>query len=256
MLEVSHLTVLRAGRAVLDDVSVAFQSGAWTAVVGPNGAGKSTLLAVLAGLLAPARGSVILDGRPIADWTSRERARRVSWLGQAASTDADIAAHEVVRLGRLPHIGVLGTPMRADETAVAAALAECETSGFAHRRINTLSAGERQRVLLARAFAGGAPVLLLDEPTIHLDAPHQRRLSRSLRARAGAGAVVLSVLHDLTLALAADRLVVLADGRLRADGPPADPAVRAVLTAVFDHAFTIERLERRGGARWAAIPEL
>jgi iron complex transport system ATP-binding protein len=118
-----------------------------------------------------------------------------------------------------------------------------------------LSGGERQRVLLARAFAADAPLLLLDEPTVHLDAPHQRRLIRSLRDRARRGFTVLSVLHDVTLALAADRLVVLADGQLRADGSPDDQSVRDRLVAVFDHAFTIERL---GGAHacWAAIPNL
>jgi iron complex transport system ATP-binding protein len=121
--------------------------------------------------------------------------------------------------------------------------------------LNELSGGERQRVLLARAFAAGAPILLMDEPTVHLDAPHQRRLIRSLRERARRGYAVLSVLHDVTLALAADRLVVLAEGKLRADGSPEDQAVRETLVAVFDHAFTIERL---GGARagWAAIPNL
>jgi len=109
--------------------------------------------------------------------------------------------------------------------------------------------------LLARAFAAGAPLLMLDEPTVHLDAPHQRRLIRSLRERARRGYTVLSVLHDVTLALAADRLVVLADGKLRADGSPDDPAVRDTLVAVFDQAFSIERL---GGVRpcWAAIPNL
>ncbi len=253
LLEAERVGFARAGRSVLQDVSLAFHGGEWTAVVGPNGAGKSTLVALLAGLLRPNTGGVRLSARPMAEWPIRERARRLTWLGQSAP-EGDISAHEVVRLGRLPQYGLLGAPSAADEAAVLAALAETEADVFAHRRLNALSAGERQRVLLARAFAAQAPILLLDEPTIHLDAPHQRRLIRSLRTRARAGAVVLSVLHDLTLALAADRLLILADGKLCADGAPGEPAVRDALTAVFDHAFTIEHFERGADSCWAAIP--
>jgi iron complex transport system ATP-binding protein len=256
LLETRHLGFERAGRPVVDDVSLAFRGGEWTAVVGPNGAGKSTLVSLLAGLLSPTRGSVHLDERSIGEWRVRERARRLTWLGQTSSSEGDIAAHEVVRLGRLPHYGLLGTPSAEDDAAVVAALHETEAFAFASRRLNELSGGERQRVLLARAFAADAPILLLDEPTVHLDAPHQRRLIRGLRERARSGYAVLSVLHDVTLALAADRLVVLADGRLRADGSPGDQAVREVLVAVFDHAFTIERLERGAQSCWAAIPNL
>jgi cobalamin transport system ATP-binding protein len=256
LIEARHLGFERSGRPVIDDLSLMFGGGEWTAIVGPNGAGKSTLLSLLAGLLPATRGTVRLNNRPIEECRVRDRARLLTWVGQAPSSEGDIAAHEIVRLGRLPHYGLLGTPSAADEAAVAAALHETEAFDFAPRRLNELSGGERQRVLLARAFASSAPILLLDEPTVHLDAPHQRRLIRSLRERARRGYAVLSVLHDVTLALAADRLVVLADGKLRADGSPGDQSVREALVTVFDHAFTIERLE--GGARscWAAIPNL
>jgi iron complex transport system ATP-binding protein len=256
LLETQHLVFERAGRAVIDDVSLTFRGGEWTAIVGPNGAGKSTLMALLAGLLPAKGGSVQLNNRPIEQWRVRERARLLTWIGQASSSEGDIAAHEIVRLGRLPHYGLLGTPSAADEAAVTAALHETEALAFAPRRLNELSGGERQRVLLARAFASSAPILLLDEPTVHLDAPHQRRLIRSLRERARRGYAVLSVLHDLTLALAADRLVVLAQGRLRGDGAPDDQSVREVLVSVFDHAFTIERLPAGARSCWAAIPNL
>ena len=111
-------------------------------------------------------------------------------------------------------------------------------------------------MLLARALAVQSPVLLLDEPTTHLDAPHQRALLRSLVQRARAGAAVLAVMHDLNLALAADRLLVLQQGRLVADGPPGDAAVRQRLVAVFEQAFTIESVGTDQGRRWVAVPSL
>ena len=239
------------GRRVLDGVSLALRAGEWAAIVGPNGAGKSTLLAALAGLQRLAAGRVELDGRPIDGWPALERARRVGWLSQHGEADGEIGVRDVVRLGRLPHHGLFGAPGADDERAVDAALAETETTAFAQRRLGELSGGERQRVLIARAFAVGAPVLLLDEPTTHLDAPHQRALVAGLRARARAGAAVVAVLHDLTLALAADRVLVLVGGRLRADGAPCDPAVHAALVDVFGGAVDVERL--RGG-RWVAVP--
>lgn len=243
------------GRRVLDGVSVALRPGEWAAIVGPNGAGKSTLLAVLAGLRRPAAGRVELDGRPIDAWPAPERARRVAWLSQHGEAEGEIGVRDVVRLGRLPHHGLFGAPGADDERAVDAALAETETAAVAHRRLGELSGGERQRVLIARAFAVGAPVLLLDEPTTHLDAPHQRALVAGLRERARTSAAVAAVLHDLTLALAADRVLVLAGGRLRADGPPGDAEVHTALVDVFGGAIDVERLHGgQGGGRWVAVP--
>ncbi len=242
-------------RAV-DGVSLALHAGQWTAIVGPNGAGKSTLLSLLAGLRRPDAGRVLLQGRDLATLPVRERARALAWLSQQGEAEGDIAAHDVVRLGRLPRHGLFGAPDAADEAAVAQALAETEATAFATRRLNELSGGERQRVLLARALAVQAPVLLLDEPTTHLDAPHQRALVRGLAARARAGAAVAAVLHDLTLALAADRVLVMQHGRLVADGPPSDAALRQALVQVFDHAFSIEAVPQAGQLRWAVLPHL
>lgn len=256
LIEVERVVFERRAQPVLKSVSAAFHRGEWTAVVGPNGAGKSTFLAVIAGLLSPLSGAVRLMGRPTCEWSARERAMRLTWFGQTASLEGDIAAHEVVRLGRLPHFGLLGVPSVTDEAAVRVAMEETQATPFTRRRLGDLSAGERQRVLLARAFAADTSVCLYDEPTIHLDAPHQRRLIQSLIARARGGAAVISVLHDLTLALAADRLIVVADGQIRADGDPNDEIIRNSLTSVFEHAFTIQPLGSAGHTRWAAVPSL
>ncbi|MCW5612073.1 MAG: ABC transporter ATP-binding protein [Rubrivivax sp.] len=257
MIAAHDLRVELGGSAVIDGVTLAFTPG-WTAVVGPNGAGKSTLLRALAGLLPATQGSVRLDGRPLHAMPARERGRTIAWLAQQSEAGGDLAVRDVVRLGRLPHTGLLGTPGAADEAAVDAAMAETECGAFAARRLSALSGGERQRVLLARALAVQAPVLLLDEPTTHLDAPHQRLLLAGLRRRAAAGATVVSVLHDVTTALAADRVVVLHGGHVAADGAPGDAALQRTLVRVFDGAFSIEHLPDAagGGERWVALPRL
>ncbi len=248
---------LRLGRrALVDGVTLALQPGCWTALVGPNGAGKSTLLALLAGLRQPDRGQVQLQGRALADWPARERARRLAWLAQLGEADGDIASRDAVRLGRLPRQGLFGAPDAEDEAAVDAAMAETESTAFAARRLNELSGGERQRVLLARALAVQAPVLLMDEPTTHLDAPHQLALLRCLRARARGGAAVLAVMHDLTLALQADQVLVMAEGRLVAEGAPADADLRAALVEVLRGSVRIVAVPGDAGPCWAALPAL
>lgn len=248
------------GRRVVDGVSLALRAGEWAALVGPNGAGKSTLLQLLAGLRAAEAGELQLHGRALTDWPPRERATRLAWLAQqgqgAGEGDAELPVRSLVELGRLPRHGLLGAPDAADALAVTQALAETETTAFAARRLSELSGGERQRVLVARALAVGAGVLLLDEPVAHLDAPHQHALLRGLRQRARDGAAVAVVLHDLNLALAADRVLVMDRGRLVADGPPADADLRAALVAVFGHAFTVEPVVAAGMPRWIAVPSV
>lgn len=256
-LEARGLTLRWGARAVVDGVTLGLRAGEWAALVGPNGAGKSTLLSLLAGLRPPQLGQVLLQGRALGDWPARERATQLAWLAQAGEAEGDIACRDVVRLGRLPRQGLLGELDAADEAAVDAAMAETECAAFAARRLNELSGGERQRVLLARALAVHSPVLLLDEPTTHLDAPHQLTLLRSLRARAAAGAAVAAVLHDLTLALQADRVLVMAAGRLLADGAPGDPALHASLVEVFHGSVRIAPVAGEGGAaRWVVLPAL
>ena len=162
---------------------------------------------------------------------------------------------DVVHLGRLPHLGLLGAPGPHDDAVVLQAMRQTECEAWAERPMGALSGGERQRALLARALAVQAPALLLDEPTTHLDPPHQVALVRLLRRLAHEGGVaVASVLHDLSLALQADLLVVLAAGRVRAHGPCADPAVRAALVEVFGGAVRIERLGEGPHALWVAVP--
>jgi iron complex transport system ATP-binding protein len=244
------LQVCLGDRVVLRAIDLAFDTG-WTAIVGPNGAGKSTLLRALAGLQRLDAGEVTLAGRPLGQWPARDRARQLAWLAQQAEASGELTVRDVVHLGRLPQLGLFATPGAQDEAIVQQAMRDTECDTWQHRRLSELSGGERQRVFLARALAVQAPVLLLDEPTTHLDPPHQVALVRQM-AQLGRTQVVISVLHDLGLALAADRLVVLAAGEVRAVGCCADPAVQAALVGVFGGAIRIERV----GGQWAALPQL
>ena len=243
----------RASRRVIDEVSLAVRAGEWLALVGPNGAGKSTLLQLAAGLMRPHAGEVRLADRALGDWSVRERACRLAWLAQSPEGDADMRVRDVVALGRLPHQGWLSwgaAEREGDRTEIELAMAQTGVLAFADASIGALSGGERQRVHLARALATRAPVLLLDEPLAHLDAPHQRRVSQVLRQVAGQGRAVLSAMHELPFALQADRLAVLSRGKVLACGPVAAPPVRAALLEVFEHA--IELVEVQG--RWTAWP--
>ena len=239
-------------QAVLHGVNLPTYAGQWLAVVGPNGAGKSTLLRCLSGLMSPAAGEVMLQGQPLKAWRLRERARHLAWLGQGVVGDEAMSVWDTVALGRLPHQDWLGQASysQADRAAIAQALQDTDMQWAAARPLGTLSGGERQRVHLARALATQAPVLLLDEPVSHLDAPHQRLLAQVLRREAGQGCCVISVLHELPLALAADQIAVMQAGCIVAHGHVNEPAVHRAIESVFEQAVAISRVDDR----WVALP--
>ncbi len=216
------------------------------ALVGPNGAGKSTLLRALAGLIRPTAGAATLDGIDIATLSRAALAARVAVVPQAFDTLFPFTVREIVTLGRTARLGLFARPTARDVAAVARAIDEQDLAPLLDRRLDALSGGERQRVVVAMALAQESDVLLLDEPTAHLDPQHQlgtlRRVAALARAR---GVVVLAVLHDLNLATLADRVVVLDAGRVVADGPPATALAAAVVTRVFGPGLTIAQLSGR-----------
>ncbi|MDR2154296.1 MAG: ABC transporter ATP-binding protein [Burkholderiaceae bacterium] len=218
---------------VLRALDARFAAGRWCAVVGPNGAGKSTLLRVLAGLL-PTDGTVSLMGRPLAAWPARERARQLAWLGQAEAAAFDLTVYDLVLLGRLPHRDWLAPATARDHAAVVQALAQMQVTHLQARRLGDLSSGERQRVLLARALAVQAPLLLMDEPLTHLDPPHQADWLAVVRQLLAAGGTVISVLHELNMALQADDLLIVKAGHIAHHGPSASAVTHQALQAAFD----------------------
>ncbi len=218
------VTVEARTRAILRDVSMSLAAGERIALVGPNGAGKSTLLRVLCGTLRPAAGRVELEGSAIASLDRAEIARRLAVVPQQTALPFAMRVEDVVALGRLPHESALHGARPADRAAVAAAIDRVGLGHLLGRDARELSLGERQLVLLALAVAQASPVLLLDEPTVHLDLRHQveaMELLRDLNERDGTALV--AVLHDLGLAAHFfPRLVVLDRGRVVADGAPGD----------------------------------
>ena len=231
---VVRLTGVEAGyrtsggeRRVLSGVDLELRRGEMAALLGANGSGKTTLLGVVAGTITPTGGSVELFGRSIATWSRTEVARVVAVSPQSLELPAGFRVSEVVAMGRTPHRGSLFGWEPDDQRAVADALRDADAEGLADRPVTELSAGERQRVLIALALAQEPELLLMDEPTTHLDVAHAAGLLSSLsRLQQVRGVTIVVVVHDLVLAaMWAPRVIVLDGGRIVADGPP-DEALR------------------------------
>ena len=250
-LAARDLSASLGGRAVLHHVDLEIVQGQWTSILGPNGAGKSTLLKSLAGLL-PHSGTVALLGAPLQSIAPRQRARQLAWLGQNETSADDLSAWDVVMLGRLPHQAWLAPPNEKDMAAVERSLRYTQAWDWRHRPLSQLSGGERQRVLLARALAVEAQVLLMDEPLANLDPPHQADWLCVVEALLMHGTTVVSVLHEITIALNANRLVVMREGRVMHHGATADAATRDAVCQAFDNRIAIYPLN----GQWVALPHI
>ena len=253
-LTAHNITVMHDEFTVVDDVSLTLHAGEWVSLVGPNGAGKSSLLKALAGL-APAEGQVSLLGKPWAAWNRRERAQTLAWMGQAEAGQDDLTVYDVAMLGRLPHQSWLSTPSAKDHAVVEVALKTVQAWDWRTRSLGQLSGGERQRVLLARALAVQAQVYLMDEPLAGVDVPHQADWLEWVRCLTEIGAAVVSVLHELNLALQADRVWVMSEGRWVHSGLPNDKETHQALSAVFQNRLQWREWQDEGVTRWVALPK-
>jgi iron complex transport system ATP-binding protein len=236
MLSASGLAVRYPGaaRAALEGVTLEVRPGELVAIAGPNGSGKTTLLRALLGLVAADAGSAAVDGRPVATWPRSELARAVGVVTQREETVFPLRVHEAVMLGRYARLGPLAAVGDADRAAVADALARCDVTDLAERRVDELSGGEWQRVRVARALAQVPRALVLDEPTASLDIRHEMELFELIRGLATGGLAALVVTHQLNLASRfADRMLLLSEGRPVALGTPAEVLTHDALTRVF-----------------------
>ena len=228
----------------------------WTAVIGPNGAGKSTLLRAIAGLLPPESigdGQVYLDTRALSDWPRAELAQHLAWLGQGEQGGDALSAHDLVRLGRLPHQGWWPQALNiTDEAAVQQAMERTECWALRHVPIAAMSGGERQRVRLARVLAVGAPLMLMDEPLANLDPPHQADWLEWVGQLCAHGSTVVSVLHELNIALRADHIWLVNNGQVVAQGQANDVAFREAVVQAFEGRVSLQPIQ----GQWVALPKL
>jgi iron complex transport system ATP-binding protein len=262
MLAAHEVSVRAGGATLLDGVSLAVRPGEILCVIGPNGAGKSTLLKVLCGDIGAAAGEVRMNGRPLRDWSLRERAKARAVLPQETALGFPLPVFEVVLMGRSPHLR--GVESTHDRNIAREALRLVEADHLARRAYTTLSGGERQRVQLARVLAQiweaddarSTRYLLLDEPTAALDLAHQHAvLSLATRFAREQGIGVLAILHDLNLAaLYADRIAVLKQGRLWIEGPPEMALAVEVVETVFAVRASVVRHPQRPD-RWLVVAD-
>ena len=237
-LAAEGIAIRRRGALLIESVTLSAEGGAFIGLTGPNGAGKTTLLRALAGLDGTIEGRVTVDGADIRALSPRARARKIAYLPQARDVAWAMTGEAVVSLGRFAY----GVPHRLSETdrgAVDRALADTGADSFRHRTMTTLSGGEQARIHLARALAAQTPLVLADEPTAALDPKHQQAIMTALRAKAGAGGLVIAALHDLRLARRhCTRIIVMSGGRVAADGPAESALAPALVEEIFGVALS------------------
>ena len=250
-IELRGVSASLGGRRVVDGVDTSVATGEWLALIGPNGAGKTTLLRAIARLI-PYSGSIALEGRPTSERSRAELSRLLAVVPQEPFTPPWMTVAEYVLLGRTPHLGRFAREGARDREVAARALSRLDLLAFGERRLGTLSGGERQRVVVARALAQEARIVLLDEPTASLDIGHQQQAFELLDVLRGeSGLTLVTAMHDLTVAAQyADRMLLLDGGRVAADGPPADVLTEALVAGHYGAEVDVVAV----GERLAIVP--
>ncbi len=235
MLKIENLSVFYGDREVLKNIGLEVKSGEVVALIGPNGAGKSTLIRTVSGVIPIRGGQVRVDGTDLTTLAPIQRARHISVVPQAVSLPPAFTVWETVLLGRTPYLNFLGQTSSKDEDLTRQCLEQVDMLHLAESRMNEISGGEQQRVLLARALAQDTPILLMDEPTAHLDLRHQLDLLKLITKQAREkNLTVLVALHDLNLAsLFADRIAIIEEGHLCMAGSPKETLTTEILRSVY-----------------------
>lgn len=264
MLTIDHLSTGYNGKPILHEISLEIPPGTVVALIGPNGSGKTTLIRTISGILAPESGKILYNGQDLIKKSVQDRSRLISVVPQFRTLPPAFTVYEVVALGRTPYLNWLGITSGADHQIVNNAMAQTGLTELADRNIAELSGGEQQRVLLARALAQQTPVLLMDEPTAHLDMQYQvsfmenvHRLAHPSESELEAGfdkRAVLVAIHDLNLLTRyADRVALLVKGRLAALGTPSEVLQPEILSEAYQLPLTT--LQDPVTGRFAVIPE-
>jgi ABC-type cobalamin/Fe3+-siderophores transport system ATPase subunit len=235
MLKIENLSAFYGTQQVLHDINLDVKNGEVLALIGPNGAGKSSIIRAISGVIHARAGRVTFDEHDFLRQSATQRARLIAVVPQVTSLPAAFTVWETVLLGRTPYLNFLGQTSSADEQIARSSLQRVDALHLSDRYVGEISGGEQQRILLARALAQQTPVLLLDEPTTHLDIQHQSALLNLVNAQAHqCNLAVLMVVHDLNLAaLYADRVALLEHGRLRAVGTPAEILNEKTLKPIY-----------------------
>lgn len=251
MLTVSDITVKYGPCEVLQNISFNLAAGEFVALLGANGAGKTTLIKSLNGTLPGAGGAIELDEKPLAAYSRRDTAQKIAVVAQENETKFPVTVREFVLAGRFSHGSAFGWETPHDLEAAEKALNECDLAGFGGRLMNELSGGERQRVVLARAIATEAKILLLDEPTANLDLAHQALMFRLVRERCRAdGYSAIVITHDLNLAAEfADNVLMLKNGKIFALGPPREVLTERNISEVFGVRVLLDENPASGNVR-------
>jgi iron complex transport system ATP-binding protein len=254
-LDIENLTFGYNGVPVISNVTFGIHPGEFVGIIGPNGSGKSTLLRLLAGIARPDSGYVRLDGRPINEIPRRHVARKIAVVPQETTFTFAFTALETVLMGRSPHLGRFALEGQKDIEIARAAMDATDTWDLCNRRMDTLSGGEKQRVVISRALAQEPSVLLLDEPTAALDIRHQVDIYRLLgRLHDSAGLTIAMVLHDLNLAARiCHRLILLHRGEIRSDGPPSEVMHARLLSEVYETDLRVE-IDSHSGSPVVVVP--
>lgn len=222
------------GKTIVDDVAFDIKRNEFLGIVGPNGAGKSTLLRLLARIINPTAGSILVDGESISGYEAKELYKKISFLPQTSYFDFPLSVLEVVLTGRYPYLGIFESESEEDIRRAEDCLSLVDLEGFSRRKVTTLSGGEQQRVSIARVLAQETDFIFLDEPSSHLDIHHKFTLMELLRSLAQEGKGVVAVLHDLDLASKfCERILVLENGRVAALGEPPRVLSEKLLSSVF-----------------------
>lgn len=247
-IDIRHVTFryAAAGGPALDGVTASIATGSITAILGPNGSGKSTLMHVLLGLLQPQSGGVLVGGRAQSGYSRRELSQTMGLVPQDEHVTFELSVFEYALLGRAPYLGLLALPQAEDRVITQAALESVGIASLAHRPVTSLSGGEKQLATVARALTQAPDVLLLDEPTSHLDLANARRVLGVMRSLRGEGRTILWTTHDPNAATAiASDILLMRSGRVIAHGPVADVMTGPLLTATYDVPVQVIDVEGR-----------